>query len=159
MSIYVSRYANKEVAKDQYYPVGISIGKPKFPLGYTVRNQCYALAPKGSMLSMGYDEYRPAYMAKLDSLGKHKVISIVRELEKAADQEGKILVLLCYEDVRVPGEWCHRTLFSEWWEKNTGEIIEELRDESEPKIKKKKAEKPVKEAPLEPLLKQISMFA
>ena len=44
--------SNKELAenKDRYYCVGISLGTPKFPLGYTVEQQCYSLAPKGYML-------------------------------------------------------------------------------------------------------------
>lgn len=47
MAIWISRYSNKELQSGKYYPVGISIGTPKFPLGYTLRKQCYSLAPKG----------------------------------------------------------------------------------------------------------------
>lgn len=48
MAIWTSRYSNKELVenKDKYYCVGISLGTPKFPLGYTVEQQCYSLAPK-----------------------------------------------------------------------------------------------------------------
>lgn len=35
MAIWISRYSNKELQSGKYYPVGISIGTPKFPLGYT----------------------------------------------------------------------------------------------------------------------------
>ena len=54
MAIWTSRYSNKELVenKDKYYCVGISLGTPKFPLGYTVEQQCYSLAPKGYMLRM-----------------------------------------------------------------------------------------------------------
>lgn len=50
MAIWTSRYSNKELVenKDKYYCVGISLGTPKFPLGYTVEQQCYSLAPKGN---------------------------------------------------------------------------------------------------------------
>lgn len=47
MAILTSRYGNKELRNDGYYPVGISIGKPRFKTGYEIREQCYALAPKG----------------------------------------------------------------------------------------------------------------
>lgn len=30
MAIWVSRYSNKELQNDKYYPVGISIGQPRF---------------------------------------------------------------------------------------------------------------------------------
>ena len=33
MAIWISRYSNKELQSGKYYPVGISIGTPKFPLG------------------------------------------------------------------------------------------------------------------------------
>ena len=55
MAIWISRYSNKELQSGKYYPVGISIGTPKFPLGYTLRKQCYSLAPKGYMLNMELD--------------------------------------------------------------------------------------------------------
>ena len=58
MAIWTSRYSNKELVenKDKYYCVGISLGTPKFPLGYTVEQQCYSLAPKGYMLEQAYIE-------------------------------------------------------------------------------------------------------
>lgn len=53
--------------------------------------------------------------------------------------EGKDVVLCCYEDVRKPNEWCHRLVFAEWWYEKTGEKIEELPDPSPiPGVKKAK---------------------
>lgn len=136
MAIWISRYSNKEVPNGNYYPVGISIGTPKFPLGYQIREQCYSLAPKGYMLRMEPEEFKKAYYGKLDGIGSDRIISMVERLNQTAQTEGKELVLLCFEDVRVPGDWCHRTVFAEWWAEHTGEIISELPDPSEPKIKK-----------------------
>ena len=136
MGIYTSRYSNKELCDEKYYCVGISIGTPKFRLGYVLRNQCYSLAPKGYMLKMGPERFKDAYFDKLDGIGEDRIISMVSKMEREADAEGKDLVLLCYEDVRIPEDWCHRTTFAEWWAERTGEIIEELPDRSEPKIKK-----------------------
>ena len=138
MAIWVSRYNNKILQTGNYYPVGISIGKPKWPLGYELREQCFSLAPKGYMLNMGLEAYRPEYYEKLRGIGTDRIISMVKRLDMRAQNEGKELVLLCYEDVRVPGEWCHRTMFAEWWAEHTGELIEELHDPSEPKAKKTK---------------------
>lgn len=164
MAIWVSRYSNKELQNGKYYPVGISIGKPKWPLGYELREQCFSLAPKGYMLNMSLEDFRPAYYGKLEDIGTERIINMVERLDKKAQDEGKELVLLCYEDVRIPEDWCHRTVFAEWWAENTGELIEELPDPSEPKAKKpkpaeKKAEskednkKPAQEEP-----KQMSIF-
>ena len=150
MAIWISRYSNKELQSGKYYPVGISIGTPKFPLGYTLRKQCYSLAPKGYMLNMELDRFKPAYYEKLEGIGTDRIIDMVEKMNTEARAEGKELVLLCYEDVRVPGDWCHRTVFAEWWAEQTGELIEELYDPSEPKVKKsavkKEGKEPVKKA-------------
>lgn len=138
-AIYVSRYSNRELLKDGYYPVGISLGSPKWPLGYELRGQCYSLAPKGYMFDYEPDRFRKAYFDKLDEIGEGKIIGIVRQMRRKAEEEGKSLVFLCYEDIRVEGQWCHRTVFADWWENRTGEKIEELPDPSEPKTKKPKA--------------------
>ena len=69
----------------------------------------------------------------------------VERLEERARSEGKELVLLCFEDIRIPSDWCHRTVFAQWWAEKTGEIIEELYDPNQPKGKRKTKEdkKPV----------------
>jgi hypothetical protein len=36
------------------------------------------------------------------------------------------VLLLCYEDV-LAGDWCHRKVFAEWWQEQTGQVVEELR--------------------------------
>lgn len=154
MAILTGRYSNKRLKGDGYYPVGISIGKPRFPTGYEIREQCYALAPKGYMLKMEYEPYREAYFQKLEDIGVDKIIGIVQRLEARASDEDKDLVLLCFEDIRKPDQWCHRTLFAEWWQAHTGEVIEEL-EEAEPA--KEKTPKAVAESP-ETKLEQTSLF-
>ena len=57
-------------------------------------------------------------------------------MEAMAEVEGKDLVLLCYEDVRNLEDWCHRTMFAQWYCEHTGEIIEELKDPNPPKGKR-----------------------
>lgn len=140
MSIWVSRYSNKELQNGKFYPVGISIGKPKWSLGYEIAEQCFSLAPKGYMLNYEPDRFREAYFGKLDDIGEERIISTVSRLDYRAREEGKELVLLCFEDIRNDGEWCHRTMFAEWWAEHTGEIIEELPDPTPPRAKKPKPE-------------------
>ena len=36
------------------------------------------------------------------------------------------LVLLCFEDLSKPGEWCHRRIFADWWKDITGDHVREL---------------------------------
>ena len=93
MAIWVSRYSNKELQSGKYYPVGISIGLPKFHLGYTLRKQCYSLAPKGYMLNMDLERFKPAYYEKLAGIGNGKIIDMVQCMDEEARAEGKELVL------------------------------------------------------------------
>ena len=74
MAIMTGRYSNKELRNDGYYPVGISVGKPRFSTGYEIREQCYALAPRYDMLKLGYEEYKAEYFKKLDKIGVDKII-------------------------------------------------------------------------------------
>ena len=162
MAIWTSRYSNKELQSGNYYPVGISIRQPKFRLAYELREQCYSLAPKGYMLNMDIERFKQAYYEKLEGIGTEKIIDIVTRLDEKARSEGKELVLLCFEDVRVESDWCHRTIFAEWWAENMGEIIEELPDPTPPKGKKPakdESKKPVKEAAKEESsYQQMSLF-
>lgn len=135
MAIYTSRYSNKELQNGKYYPIGISLGAPKFSLGYELRGNCYSLAPKGYMFKLEPEPFKAAYYKKLYDIGAERIIDMVIGFDKSAQKEGKELVLLCYEDIRIPSEWCHRTIFAEWWAENTGEIIEELIDPTPPKQK------------------------
>ena len=136
MAIWTSRYSNRELQSGKYYPVGISLGVPKWPVGYEIKEQCYSLAPKGYMLNLEKEQYRAEYFKKLENIGNEKIVDIVSRLDNRAQSEGKELVLLCYEDVRLPDDWCHRTMFAEWWAENVGEEIQELPDPSEPRPKK-----------------------
>ena len=63
----------------------------------------------------------------------------------------KDIVLCCYEDVRIPDEWCHRLVFAEWWQARTGMVIPELQDSSTCKSGKK-PEAPQKQMTLFDLL-------
>lgn len=159
MAVWVSRYSNKELQSGKYYPVGISVGAPRFRLGYVLRDKCYSLAPRRDMLKMGIEEYKTAYFKKLEDIGTNKIIKLIDDFKKAAEEEGKDLVFLCFEDIRIPGEWCHRTLFAEWWAEKTGELIEELSDPSEPKIKKTKKEEPVIIAEKGKSYQQMNLFS
>lgn len=167
-AIWTSRYSNPELKSGRYYPVGISIGRPKWPLGYDLEDQCFSLAPKGYMLNMSLEQFKPAYFEKLEAIGTERIIERVLRYSEEAERQGKELVLLCYEDIRDPGQWCHRTVFAEWWAGQTGQIIEELQDPTAPKIKKppvkrteeKKAAVPKEQPKQQPkeFCRQMSIF-
>lgn len=139
--IYTSRFSNKELRTGKYYTVGITLGKPKFSLGYVESEHCYLLAPDKTMWGKSREEFRTLYLKKLDSIGEWKIRNLLTKFsENAGDRD---IVLLCYEDVRDPSQHCHRTTLAEWIGMKFGIKVEELSDPSPVKLKKekKKAEK------------------
>lgn len=120
-----SRYGAGELVNESgLIPVRISVGAPRFALAFPLAESCPLLFPRREMLKLGYHEYRRRFRHNLHKTGVRRI----REQLEAISQRhgGKGIVLLCFEDVAKPGEWCHRTLFAEWWEQQTGIAVPEL---------------------------------
>lgn len=131
--IFTSRFQNPELVKGDYTVVGIVRGAPRFHLKYRPAGNIIDIAPPRELFDVDdRNKFTPPYMAHLDLLGGVKIRA---QLQKYLDI-GKNVVLCCYEDVREPGEWCHRLVFDSWWVLRTGEIIAELKDDSPVKIKR-----------------------
>ena len=131
MQIYTSRYHNKTVASGDFTPVGISQGNARF-LKYTPV-YLRALAPTRAMIKMTDKvAYQEAYVKILDDLG---IANIQKMLAEASG--GKPIALLCFEDLRKSELWCHRTMFAEWYEQQTGQKVEELQEQENNKSRVK----------------------
>ena len=148
--IYTSRYSNPELRTGKYTVVGITRGAPKFALHYPLSGNIIEIAPPGWLFHENdRARFTPKYFSNMDSIGVQRISDILTMYEK----RGKPVVLCCYEDVRKPGEWCHRLVFAEWWLKRTGEIIEELPDPSPCRLEKPKSEVQKPEEPASVQLK------
>ena len=129
--IYTSRYANPELKTGNYTPVRISLGAPRWKIGYTIAGAIKELMPSGLRHIENLEEFCQSYYERLDSVGVNKIREQIQQYESF----GKPVVLLCFEDIRKGGEnWCHRTAFAKWWQARTGESIPELKDDSTVKI-------------------------
>lgn len=130
--IYTSRFANPELKTGKYTAVRISLGGPRWNTGYTIAGVISDLAPKG-LMGKKYEEkaaFEIAYWNRLNAIGVQRI----QEQLSAYERLGKDIVLLCFEDVRKGGDnWCHRTIFAQWWREQTGINIPELPDPSTPK--------------------------
>jgi hypothetical protein len=128
MKIYTSRFSNPKLRGGIYTAVRISLGKPRYRLGYNLDAEMQDLMPAGILGKYDNDKegYRREYFARLDRKGAQR---IRQQLDSLA-QPGKDIVLLCFEDIRKEGDWCHRTMFAEWWMERTGELIGELPEAS-----------------------------
>jgi hypothetical protein len=119
MKIFTSRFTCKELKNFDAVKVQISMYKPKFPTGFAVTESCGMLAPWGIPWN---DNFKAKYWAKLDMYGVDKIKRYLNVVSKRND--GKDLVLLCFENIKE-GKTCHRRYFAEWWQERTGEVIEE----------------------------------
>jgi hypothetical protein len=101
------------------------------------------IAPPGRLFKVyDRDVFTREYRQNIERIG----VKRIRDVLEGYMALGKDVVLCCYEDVRKPGEWCHRQVFSEWWLEKTGELIEELPDSSDVVRQKKKTESAEKDA-------------
>ncbi len=108
-----------------FVPVRSSLGVPRFIANAQAWPYASTTAPYGLRGIGDQAEFRKAYRHRLHKIGIDKVYDQIATI--AADYPGQPLVLLCYEDL-TKGEWCHRTLFAEWWFEKTGQQIPEMGD-------------------------------
>lgn len=129
--IYTSRYSNPELRSGNYTAVRISIGTPRWDIGFPLAGEIKDLMPFGLLDVEDSAIFKARYF---EALNKKGVARIKNQLQKF-ETLGKSVVLLCYENIRKgDSNWCHRTMFAKWWLNQTGEKIFELVDNS--KIKK-----------------------
>jgi hypothetical protein len=130
-----SRYqATDLICASGLVPVAISVGLPKWPLGYRdpdTEGSLYELtvlrelAPYGLLQIEDDDEFTDKYVGRLDGFGVEHIQRRIGEISDGHDGRG--LVFLCFEPA---GEFCHRNLFARWLEEQTGGHVPELeRDE------------------------------
>ena len=158
MMVYTSRYSNPELKSGKYTTVRISLGTPKWPLGFNLDAEMADLMPFGLLNKFErYEDFEAAYFARLKQKGVQRILSQLQRFERL----GKDVVLLCYEDIRKgPDYWCHRRTFADWWLKNTGEAIPELFDPTpDPSKPRQEAVKRVQATPPTPFhMEQLTLF-
>ena len=153
-----SRYSNPELKTGKYTAVRISLGTPKWPIGYNLDAEMKDLMPFGLLGKFErYEDFERAYFERLDQKGVQRILSQLQRFERL----GKDVVLLCYEDIRKgPDDWCHRRTFADWWLKNTGEAIPELFDPTpDPSKPRQAVSKRIQETPPTTFhMEQLTLF-
>lgn len=145
--IYTSRYPNPKLKSGEYTVVAISLGLPRYSLGYEISGRIPEIAPAPYLIHENDKEvFRKRYLQQLERTGVNKVRAALNRYRA----NGKDVVLCCFEDIRNPEQFCHRTTFAEWWRSKTGESFEELDDPSKNKWAKE-------EQPQEQCI-QLSLF-
>lgn len=105
-------------------PVRITLGAPRWTLTYALEHQVRQAAPSRAYFGSPRQEFEAAYVRQLDEHGVELFASLFQEIAvRAGDLR---LVLLCFEDLAAPGQWCHRRMFAAWWQEKTGARVREL---------------------------------
>ena len=113
MNTYTARYSNKAIDPSRHTVVQISAGRPRYRLTYELTEQLKILAPTRAMFKLEQGEFEQEYIRRLELLGWEDILEELRAIDER--NGGKDLVLCCFEDIRVPGQWCHRTMFAKWF--------------------------------------------
>ena len=128
--MFTARYLNKSINQAIHTPIQISLGDPKFKLPYQLRGIAGRILPTYDLLQLtDEEEYRERYIQRLERIGGAEMV--FDALKKLAEPKKKI-VLLCFEDIRKPGVWCHRRMFAEWWTDKRGDEVPELEEQEPP---------------------------
>jgi hypothetical protein len=119
--IFTSYYASRKLDRNKHFLVRTSIGSPRF-----LKCDCtmMSLAPERGMLGLDGDTYQRRYLALLEKTGAPAITAELRRITRQA--AGKTPVLLCFEALRSPDQFCHRRMFAKWYEEKTGTVIPEL---------------------------------
>lgn len=104
-------------------PVQASVGGPKFPIDYELREEVRELMPRGLLSVSDPAEFTRRYRERLDRLDLDVLHAQFHAI--SGRHGGKRIVLLCFEDVRA-GELCHRRVFADFWIERTGQDVPEL---------------------------------
>ncbi len=89
------------------------------PAGY---RQFKAMAPYKHMLKMSIGPYRSIYFGEiLKKLDPQKTWDHLHELAGNAEP-----VLLCWETLQTPDDWCHRRMAADWFAHHLGVEVPEL---------------------------------
>jgi hypothetical protein len=131
-SIWTSRYHNKAIASSGLVAVRITRMPPRWKLPYTAVG-CTELAPtfemlKAAKLPGGAQVFDTAFEELLAHRDPALIAAKLRGMQDTVPGS-KGVVLLCYEDVRVPGTRCHRLQVANWLGKVLGIDIKELPEE------------------------------
>lgn len=89
------------------------------PAGFRIVKE---LAPRREMLRMEREPYERIFVDEI--LGALEPEEMWQRLHALADPHEPIL--LCWEQMKKPGEWCHRHMVARWFERALGVEAPEL---------------------------------
>lgn len=121
MELFTARYA--EYSPTHGVAVRTSVGVPK-DWRHGRLEHVRRLTPYGLLHVSDRAEFTRLYIARLERVGADAIYARLEGISDAHDC--RPLVLCCFEDVRRPGVWCHRTILGAWLRDRLGIAVPEL---------------------------------
>jgi hypothetical protein len=121
VELFTARYA--EYSPTHGVAVRTSVGVPK-DWRHGRLEHVRRLTPYGLLHVSDRAEFTRLYIARLERVGADAIYARLEGISDAHDC--RPLVLCCFEDVRRPGVWCHRTILGAWLRDRLGIAVPEL---------------------------------
>jgi Protein of unknown function, DUF488 len=127
---FTSRYQSSAlIAARGAAPLRITLGPPRFRLGYELAGSIPRLAPRRAYFRLACEEFRAEYLDDLQGrLGPDGVLELLARANETTPGDG--IVLLCFENV-LEGAACHRSMLADWLQTERGLVIPELGDSAQ----------------------------
>jgi hypothetical protein len=123
MQLYTARY--QEFLPEWGIPVRSTLGNPRFRLPYTLAGWWRGVTPRREWFHSEFGDFRRSYRHMLHQQGLDRLMTEAAAfLGKDEDPAHARLVVLCFDDIRKPGVWCHRELMGEWFTEQGVPVIE-----------------------------------
>jgi hypothetical protein len=123
--IYTARYPNKQITNRKHVPIAISRGLPRWGIRhYQIEYRLWQLAPSKLLLQADFTKgkFKAEYIQQLNE----NVDILYLQAQFKAMAGNRDPVLLCFENLDIKGNWCHRRFFAQWWQEKTKEEVNEL---------------------------------
>ncbi|WTW95424.1 hypothetical protein OG216_19475 [Streptomycetaceae bacterium NBC_01309] len=111
-------------------PTRTTAGHPRFALGYQLAGHAVLVTPDRQLVKAAHaglpeDAYEFQYRRQLATFGVDRIRAELAAIARYFGAPGPV-VLLCFDKLTQPGNWCHRTHFAKWWTEQTGDPVPEL---------------------------------
>jgi hypothetical protein len=121
VKLFTARYADYDPAWG--VAVRTSVGTPRRWRHETL-DHVRRVTPYGIRHVTDRAAFTRLYTERLERAGADAIYGRLQGISDA--HEGRPLVLLCFEDLREPDRFCHRTLLGAWLEEQLGIDVHEL---------------------------------
>jgi hypothetical protein len=119
---FTSHWRNPELRDLDATIIGISRGVPRGNPGYRYR-VLRSLAPSRETFAIqDRERYAASFRAQLEELGAGRILADLKRIGGTGS-----IVMLCWEPLADPSEWCHRRMLARYIERETGLEIPELK--------------------------------